>query len=80
MITARNQFVAKLSAADSQQDIAAVFSSSPPMHFALVETLLQLCGHGTHHRAQLVNMLRRNGLQATGIDYIIWRRELKDMS
>jgi uncharacterized damage-inducible protein DinB len=38
------------------------------------ESVLQLCGHGTHHRAQAVNMLRRLGCQPPATDYIVWLR------
>ncbi len=40
----------------------------------VIESMIQLCCHGTHHRAQLVNMLRQLGVRAPDIDYIIWQR------
>lgn len=42
--------------------------------FPLGATMLQLCGHGVHHRAQAVNMLRR--LTGTGpdLDYMYHAR------
>jgi uncharacterized damage-inducible protein DinB len=40
--------------------------------FALGETMIQLCGHGTHHRAQALNMLRRLGVTVPDIDYVDW--------
>lgn len=43
--------------------------------FPMVETMLQLCVHGTHHRAQVVNMLRRSELKPPAIDYVVKLRE-----
>lgn len=40
----------------------------------VLESMIQLCGHGTHHRAQIVNMLRQVGVRAPGVDYIVWLR------
>lgn len=40
----------------------------------VLESMIQLCGHGTHHRSQIVNMLRQFGVQAPAVDYIIWLR------
>jgi len=40
------------------------------------ESLLQLCCHGSHHRAQLVNMLRHSGLKIPAVDVVDWWRGL----
>lgn len=45
------------------------------LRLPLVEILVQLGGHGTHHRAQLANMLRHSGVKLPGLDYIVWIRE-----
>jgi uncharacterized damage-inducible protein DinB len=37
--------------------------------------MIQLCGHGTHHRAQLINMLRHSQCSPPACDYIVWVRE-----
>lgn len=42
--------------------------------FRVLESMIQLCGHGTHHRAQLINMLRQLGVTAPGLDYVVWAR------
>ncbi len=42
--------------------------------FPLGVVLTQLCTHGTHHRAQAINMVRRLGGAAPALDYIIWQR------
>lgn len=46
----------------------------PPTRFQVIESLIQLCGHGTHHRAQLLNMLKHSGIEPPALDYIIWVR------
>jgi uncharacterized damage-inducible protein DinB len=45
-----------------------------PYQIRAVESLVQLCCHGTHHRAQLVNMLRQSGRAVPGSDLIVWWR------
>jgi uncharacterized damage-inducible protein DinB len=45
------------------------------MPFRLGETMIQLGGHGTHHRAQAINMLRRLGMAVPAFDLVEWIRE-----
>ena len=40
--------------------------------FRIIESLVQICAHGTHHRAQLINMLRHSGVTAPALDYGAW--------
>lgn len=70
----RNQFIAALDDASAQRVVTA---NVGPMSIrvAVIESLIQLCGHGTHHRAQLINMLRHSGVTAPGCDYSVWMRE-----
>ncbi len=44
------------------------------LRFRVGESLLQLAAHGTHHRAQAVNMLRRLGAALPAVDYIAYLR------
>ena len=44
--------------------------------FVLGDTMLQLCGHGTHHRAQALNMARRLGARVANLDYLDWVDEV----
>ena len=53
-------------------------AGGPELQFPLVESMIQLCGHGTHHRAQLVNMLRHSELKPPAIDYVVMLREMGD--
>jgi uncharacterized damage-inducible protein DinB len=45
------------------------------LSFPLGVTMLQLCCHGTHHRAQLLNMLRRLEARVPELSYITMARE-----
>jgi uncharacterized damage-inducible protein DinB len=40
-------------------------------HFPLAVTMLQTCTHGTHHRAQALNMLRHLGATVPSLDYLV---------
>lgn len=40
----------------------------------LGDLIVQVCTHSMHHRAQVVNMLRRVGANAPELDYIYWMR------
>jgi uncharacterized damage-inducible protein DinB len=44
------------------------------LQFRRGEVLLQLCGHGTHHRAQVVNMFRQLGERIQALDFVAWIR------
>ncbi len=46
--------------------------------FRLGATMLQLCLHGTHHRAQALNMLRHRGATPPGLDYVSMLRQGAD--
>lgn len=67
----RNEFIAGLDDAGSQRIVAAAVG---PMKVAtqVIESLVQLCAHGTHHRTQVVNMLRQVGVKAPPLDYGVW--------
>lgn len=41
----------------------------------LGDLIVQVCMHSMHHRAQVVNMLRRVGGNAPELDYIYWMRK-----
>ena len=72
----RNAFIAQLDDVAAAK-IAAVQAGGPTIKFRVTESLLQLCCHGTHHRAQCLNMLRHMDVShqspdARGIDFIYW--------
>ncbi len=47
-----------------------------PLRFRVSESMIQLCVHGTLHRAQANNMLRNLGLNVLPIDYVVYLREM----
>lgn len=69
----RNAFIAKQDRVSAQRPVT-VKPSGPPLNFRVVESLIQLCCHGTHHRAQILNMLRQSGAELPKIDYVAWLR------
>lgn len=60
---------------ESARRVVRVTAGGPVSCFRVTESLLQLCGHGTHHRAQCLNMLRQLGVELGWIDFIVWVRE-----
>lgn len=68
---ARNAYLESRSDADLTAIVAAQPRPDVRREFPLGVTALQLCHHGTHHRAQAVNMLRRVGGEAAELDYMV---------
>ena len=71
----RNAFLEENNEAALQRVTSATLPSGTKVTFRIGETILQLCGHGTHHRAQAVNMLRRLGAKPPELDYMMWVRK-----
>lgn len=72
----RNEFIAQLDEPQATQ-VVSMLVGGPPLKFRVLDTLIQICVHGTHHRAQLVNMMRHSGVTPPGLDYLGWVRESK---
>lgn len=70
----RNSFIADLDA-NAADRIVRVTPGGPVLCFRVLESLLQLCGHATHHRAQCLNMLRQLEMPPLALDFIVWYRE-----
>lgn len=70
----RNDFIEGLDS-EAADRIVHITAGGPVSCFRVTESLLQLCGHGTHHRAQCLNMLRQAGCTPPPIDLIVWLRE-----
>ncbi|MFO0837002.1 MAG: DinB family protein [Phycisphaerae bacterium] len=68
---ARNAFIAGLADADLKRIVEAHPRPNIVRRFPLGVTMLQICHHGVHHRAQGVNMLRRVGGEALEVDYMV---------
>jgi uncharacterized damage-inducible protein DinB len=71
---ARSAYVQSLDEQKAAGVVEVSVGPTPPMTYRIIESLLQLCGHGTHHRAQVVNMIRRSGVTPPPIDLIVWIR------
>lgn len=71
--TRRDQWLAEKSVADFAEIVSAT-PGGAKVNFRLGESVLQLCGHGTHHRAQAINMMRRLGQKTPPSDYVVWLR------
>lgn len=73
--TGRNAFVDSL---ESDPDLLRTVEARPApdrtIVFPIGVTMLQLCTHGTHHRAQIFNMLKRVGAKVPGSDLILMTR------
>jgi uncharacterized damage-inducible protein DinB len=69
----RNEFVARQDKLTAQRVITAAVHGLF-IDLRAVESVLQLCCHGTHHRAQILNMLRQAGAELPKIDYVVWLR------
>lgn len=70
---ARTQFIRALDAAGADR-VVSVRVGPLELRVPIIESLVQLGGHGTHHRAQLINMLKQSGLTPPQVDHIFWQR------
>jgi uncharacterized damage-inducible protein DinB len=77
LMQARNQFLSNLNERVVGEPVNASFGG-PPIRIPIVESMVQLCGHGTHHRAQLLNMLRNSGVSPVALDYVVFVRQPLD--
>lgn len=71
----RNAFLATLDDAALLREILAQPEEGIRLHYRLGAIMLHVNTHGTHHRAQALNMLRQLGAAVPGLDYILWCRE-----
>ena len=46
-----------------------------PLAFRVGESIVQLCVHGTHHRAQAINLAKRLGRASDAFDFVVFVRE-----
>jgi uncharacterized damage-inducible protein DinB len=73
-IQGRNGFLSSLSP-DSALRIVKACVGPMELRVFVIESLVQLFGHGTHHRAQVCNMLRQSGMTPQPIDFVVWMRQ-----
>ncbi|MCP3905043.1 MAG: hypothetical protein GY715_15575 [Planctomycetes bacterium] len=72
---ARRELMATLSNADLERTVTARPRPDREMTVRIGDTMIQLGGHGTHHRAHALNMLRHLGAASPGIGYRNWCEE-----
>lgn len=66
----RNAFLRSLRDDDLDRTVTVRWRGGRELSFTVGDTMVQLCGHGTHHRAQALNMLRRCGIAPPELDLI----------
>lgn len=74
----RSHFLAQMDATSAQRVVTAL-AGGPPIKVPIIESMIQLGCHGTHHRAQLINMLRRSQPERPSLpafDFVVWLREM----
>lgn len=76
--TARDAYFATLSDADmGTRVVIGESTTGKRFEFPICVIMLQLCLHGTHHRAQALNMIRHLGGKPPALDYVARMRELE---
>ncbi len=73
----RNDFLNRLGDSELARRITYVNLRGKTYTYPLGAMMLHVCNHGSHHRAQAVNMLRRVGapIPPPGLDYIFMKLE-----
>ncbi|UCE58790.1 MAG: DinB family protein [Phycisphaerales bacterium] len=66
----RDVFLDGLTDADLEQDCTFTTIEGKTYTFKLGYALLHVCNHGTHHRAQVVNMLRHLGVITPDLEFM----------
>jgi len=66
----RDLFLDSLSDADLERNVTYTNLKGIEWTFKLGHMLLHVCNHGTHHRAQALNMLRRVGVPPPEMDFL----------
>lgn len=68
----RNRVLAELTDEELRRTVQIRPRPDVLREFPVGEVLLQLCSHGTHHRAQAANMLRHLGVAPPALDLVAW--------
>ena len=67
----RNALLDTLSNADLSRSVTYIHPTGKTYSFQLGHVLLHVCCHGTHHRAQALNMLRHLGITVPEMDLLV---------
>ncbi|MFN0136647.1 MAG: DinB family protein [Phycisphaerae bacterium] len=70
----RDAFLATLSGADIEREVSYRDSRGSMFRASLHDMIRQMVVHSIHHRAQIVNILRRLGTSAPELDYMMHAR------
>lgn len=70
----RNEFVSGLNE-EAANRILTVTPGGIPVKMRVYESLVQICTHGTYHRAQLANMMRHSQRPSLDLDFVAWIRK-----
>ena len=65
----RNGVIAEIDDSEAQR-IIEIEAGGPPTKFRVGESVIHVAVHGSHHRAQLINMLRHVGASIKDIDLL----------
>jgi len=71
----RDDYVAKACERELSRVIRAQATPGLFGDVTIAQTMLQLCNHGTHHRALALNMLRHLGAEPIRMDYLVMMKE-----
>ncbi|MHC5115402.1 MAG: DinB family protein [Planctomycetota bacterium] len=71
----RHELMAGLSNDDLQREVTVTPRPERELTVRLGDSMIQLGGHGTHHRAQVLNLFRRLGTTSPEIGYRNWCEE-----
>ncbi|MBL8880625.1 MAG: DinB family protein [Phycisphaerales bacterium] len=73
--TARNAVLENSTDSDLMRFVEVRPAANIVKRFQINVSMLQMCCHGTHHRAQAINMLRHVGGEVPGVDVVVKLRE-----
>ncbi len=71
----RNAYLEHLEEGGLDRAVTYTNSQGVTSTFTIGQMMLQVCNHGTHHRAQALNMLRHVGGAGPKLDYVAMLRE-----
>src|SRR4029079_17913742 len=72
------EWARRLDAAELSREVRFTNSAGQPCRDPVEAVVRHVVNHGTHHRAQIASHLRAAGSAPPVLDYIAWRRELRD--
>lgn len=71
----RESYLDTLKDEELDRDVTYTNLAGETYTFRLGHLFIHVCNHGTHHRAQVVNMLRHVGVTTPPTDYLVMHKE-----